>query len=689
MSTKTLNAIAVLMLLLAMGWVAGAVSATTKRSAIQGPSALAVLPDQSVWISVEDAMWHLDANGKRLKVVDAAALGVGGMIGNLVVHPNGQLVAQTRSDPTLYFLDAETALIKSRLVPQWQADLERHGSDAINYAFHDDGRVAIATGGGHAVALFDAQGHFLARTNPGTYEFANGLWWVADTLWTTDTNRQELVELDGNTLAEKSRVPLSRNCGGFQYLGFAAPSHGQPSAETKSAPLITLIRFANGMTKGRASDIFSDGSQLDFPATSTTEPRDIKWRANELLMVDGDNYSIKRYADDRTPLADFGDDAVQAELSASQEQRNSLQKQYNGYLAGAVIFFIIGFVFAFRAQAKGKAEALADLKVDMSQLETPVFPASARITASLMIFWPLILPIGILALTLRLLRTTSGFIHASPQALLIILISLPAMFLFAILGVRWNIRRTQKLPIAEAIYNQRAIQFLKTEASFWRQLHPNELPQETLLLLDQGRGLNWLVLSNQRLFVYVANLRDRTLAHEYLRSEIIGLRILERNEMTWMQKLQQVFSYIGATIRIDFKDGSSLTGRAPSILTAQRMSAVLQSSDEMPSVTPTTQPQPAQPEPRANAEQNKQATRQTIASFLIPGLGQWMQGRSGTALMYFVVWLVLITLALFMGWTLWKALSTVSGRSIFTLAVYYFSLCGLAALDTWRMREHQ
>ena len=166
MSIKLFKFVAVILMLLALGCVAGAILASNKRVAIQGPSVLVVLPDQTVWVSVEDALWHLDASGKRLAIVDAATIGVGGPIGNLMLHPNGQMVAQTRNDSTLYFFDPQTAQIKSRLLPQWKTDLIDHASDAINYAFHEDGRVAIATGAVMQLPCLIRQGVFSGAPNP-------------------------------------------------------------------------------------------------------------------------------------------------------------------------------------------------------------------------------------------------------------------------------------------------------------------------------------------------------------------------------------------------------------------------------------------------------------------------------------------------------------------------------------------
>lgn len=691
MSTKLLNSVAVVFILLALGCVAGAISATTKRANIQGPSALAVLPDLSVWVSVEDALWHLDESGKRIGVVDGATLNVGGQIGNLMLHPNGQLVASVRTDPALYFLDPESALIQSRLLPQWQSDLSEHGSDAINYAFHEDGRVAIATGGGHAVAVFDAVGGFLGRTKPGTYEFTNGLWWTGDSLWTTDTNRQELVELDGNTLTEKSRVHLSKNCGGWSFLGMAAPSRGKASEELRSAPLATIVRFANGMTKGHATDVFSDGSQLDYPVTNTAEPRDIKWRGSELLVVDGASFSIKQYSDSRMPMANFGDGAVQAALTSSLDRRSSLERQHSAYLSGAIALFLIGFVSAMRAQALEKTQSLSSLNLDLSQLGTPLLPAFAQLIVSIKIFWPTVLAFGVFAPILIYLDQISRFVQTISLITTLLLFLLLQLFLVLfIMLVNWNVRRGAGNPLSEAIFNYRAIQFLKTDVTFWRLRQPDELPQETLMLVRAKGGFHWLVLTNRRLLVFVANLRDRTLAHEYPRSAISQLRLLEPHEITWGQKLHRFLSAAGEVIRVEFKDGTSLDGFASSTQTVRRMAAQLQSTSfDTPSINDMQQSQNARVIPRIAEAQNTEAILQAIASFLIPGLGQWVQNRSSTALLFFIAWLLVSMVVVVVAWTLWKSLAAVSLWMIIFTASCYIIVCIVAAWDAWRMRTRQ
>jgi hypothetical protein len=81
------------------------------------------------------------------------------------------------------------------------------------------------------------------------------------------------------------------------------------------------------------------------------------------------------------------------------------------------------------------------------------------------------------------------------------------------------------------------------------------------------------------------------------------------------------------------------------------------------------------------------AAWQTLASLLIPGLGQWMQRRAGTALLMFLAWAaVLILAAAPVAWTLWAPRAAVSARTVGYTLLVYASVCLVAGIDAWRMR---
>ena len=697
MNPKLLKTVAIAMLALAIAALCGAFLISNKRGAIQGPSALAVLADRSVWISVDDALWHLDSEGTRIATVAAQTLGSGGLrglIGNLVVHPNGQLVASVRDDATLYFLDPAHGAIVSRMTPQWPAELREHASRAITYAFHDDGRVAISTGGGHAVAVFDANGRFLARTPPGTYEFTNGLWWTADSLWTTNTNGQVLIELDAHTLAQKSVVRLVNAQSGWRYLGMAAASHGKPfptgaagSAE-QQAPLATVVRFANGMLLGHATDVFRNGAQSNYPAATSLEPRDIKWRGTELLLVDGASYAIKRYSDNRLPLADFGAPPVRAELAALLAQREDLQRLYHVVLAGAVVLFLMGFAAALKAQQLDKRQALAELAVDLSQVGTPQLSKTQWLLAALKMYWAPLAAIVTMELAVRATRLFPVFAKTYPALLLLGTVVLVALMLYLFARA---VRRTWADPASEGFMNFQAMNFLATDLSFWRLLHADERPRETLMMMASPGNWRWLVLTDQRLLVFASNLKDRTLLMDYPRRNIVGLRLLASQEMSRWQRVQRFMNSDAAVWRFEFKDGTTLQGTTTATVTTQRMATLLQTSAfDVPTISQMAQTLREQARPGAAVPGIQIAIRQTLASLLVPGLGQWMQGRSSTALRFFLGWLVMLVFsAIPVIWVLWAPRAAVSLGTTIYIATFYGLICLLAAWDAWRMRTRR
>ena len=682
MSPRTLKNLGVALLALAIACVALAFSASNKRLDIQGPSALAVLPDGSAWLSVDEALWHLGADGARLAVVDGRTLAVGGLIGNLVVHPDGRLVASVRDDPTLYFLDASSGKIVQRLVPQWPASLAFHSSRAITYAFHNDGRVAISTGGGHAVAMFDASGRFLGRTQPGLYQFTNGLWWTENSLWTTDTNGVALVELDGTSFAERSRVRLVQQEGRWRYLGMAVASQGKPAPPIDAPPLATLVRFANGMVQGHAVDVFTNGTQKVFTATTVLEPRDIKWRTGELLLVDGASYSVKRYSDQRNALPDFGDAQVRRELASLLAMRGKLQVRYYAGLAAAVVLFILGFAAALRAQSLEKRRALAKAGVDLSQLGTPRLSGWSLAVMGFQHFWlPTLLFGATLLLQFATLLPGAGREVGFAAVGGMIVLSLAALLFFL-----RGLRRAAADPHAEALFNYSAVHALETDLGFWNMRKPGEVPRETLMFGNPAGGLRWLVLTNQRLLVFVTNLKDRTLAEEYPRRAIAGLRLLEPAEVRWWQRLQPLG---GAALRFQFRDGETLQGSTPARQTAQRMADLLRATAfDAPSASQMGRALREQSNARKAEPQAQPALMQALGSLLIPGLGQWMQRRNGTALRMFIAWLVmLVAVAVPVVWTLWAPRAAVASSYVATVAASYLMICALAAMDTWRMRR--
>jgi hypothetical protein len=678
---KIYKGIAALCLLLAVAAVVLALQASQRRIAIQGPSALAVLPDGTVWLGVEQALWRFDAAGVRTAVVPAGSPGLPGAPANLVLHPGGALVATVRDDPTLYFLDPATGTLQSRLAPQWPADLQRHSARATVLAFHPDGRFAIATGGGHAVAAFDAQGRFLARTAAGTYEFTNGLWWEGDSLWTTDTNRFALVQLDGRTLREQTRTVLADSPGRGRFLGVAEPP-ASPAAAADAPPRVTLVRHFNGMVQGDVVDVMPDGRQRLYPSQATLEPRDLKRRGAELLVVDGASYSVKRFSAARQALPDFGDPASRQALKASLQQRRDLHQRYVGGIALALVLFTAGLLLALRAQSQEKRERLAALGADLSQLGSLRLEPRRRARILLSLAWPLLLSgvvVGAIALVPRELWRDAGLRYGIAAALAFgLVLPLVGAALFA-----RQLRRAGHDPEVDAFMNQAAVAALEQKDAFWKLRLPGERPRETLMLNQTWGGRHWLVLTDKRLLVFTATFTDYTLKSQHARRDIMGAAVVPPPELSRAQRWHASLAG-GSMMRIEMRDGGSLEGVTASPMTARRFAALVGHAPgfEAAGTLLPTRRAPGQ------VEDQGEAARQALASLLVPGLGQWMQGRSGTALLMFLAWAgVLLAAALPVVWTLWAPRAAVSPHTVAVTATSYAVVCLTAAFDAWRMRE--
>jgi hypothetical protein len=681
MSLKAYKAAAIALLLLAIASVYLAFSASNQRVDLQGPSAIAVLPDGGVWLSVEDSLWRFDAQGRRLAVVPPQRHGVHGLIANLVVHPTGDLVASVRDDPHLYFLDPATAAPRKRLVPHWPEDLARHGDRAITYAFHEDGRLAIATGGGHAVALFDPGGRFLARTAPGTYEFSNGLWWAGDSLWTTDTNRFALVELDGRTLAPRSRIVLRGSVRLWKYLGMAAG----PPAGAAGTRVGSVVRFSSGMIEGHVVEVLASGEQRAYPTAGALEPRDLKWRGNELLVVDGASYAVKRYSADRLPLPDFGEPSARTQLADSLLLRESLQQRYYAGVIAAIAFFAAGAFLAWRAQSVEATRRLAALGVDLSQLGSMRLAAAERLRIALALAWPLVACTASLALY-RWLPLDRGWMGLS--RLQTGLLGLAILALGTVLALLVSLRKLRSSATdarMDAFLNQPAVDALASSDVFWRMRDPGELPREVMLLNGSPGGRRLIVLTNQRLLVFVANLRDYRLEREYARRDVLRAQLPARGETTWHQRAAAWLGG-GTWLRMELRDATRVEGLVTANRTAHRVAALLRGAAmEAPSAAQFERMTAAVP---GLVPSERPAQLQALASFLLPGLGQWMQGRSGTALFMFLPWLVLaLGVVLPLVWTIWGPRSAVSLNLVGNAALAYFALCIVSAFDAWRMRQ--
>ena len=680
--SSALKTVAIVFLALAIICVALALWGGHRQRSVQGPLSLAVLPDGQIWLSVDKELWRLNAKGQRLQTVSAAQAGLTDAADILMPHPDGYLAAWSRNSPTLHLLTADEARPVKDITPQWPSDLARHGDIAIHYAFAPDGRVAIAAGGGSAVALFDADGKFLARSPADTFHFTNGLWWANGGWWCTDTNRPALVRLNEKNLTEMQRVTLTEQQGSWRFLGLAMASRGE-KVDGK-APLGVVERLGNNMERGHLVDVFPDGEQSAYPVPEdqfALMARDMDWLDDTLLVVDQQGFSIRQYSADRVPMDDWGDAAVQEDLAQRYAQVESGRLMYGAFLMVALLLFLVGLIVALlqrhlesRAKLTPAYTSQEDSARNLAHMK--ILPTAQLIERRLRAIWPFFVVIGVIMLSLLLL-----LIFLITRVSVVSLEILCGAMLAICLLVSWWARRhfIRVLRSDEQLANARALQLLKKPAFFWPLRQLNESPCETMLLNSPFRWLSadlWLVLTNQRLLMFRTNGFTARLHASIPRR---ALRNVELAPLTGWQRWWKGMMPSEGCLRFLLADGSAITGRvgcgctavAQRLVTSLRQAPVESAGNlllEKPS-------------------DRRRARWQAFASFLIPGLGQWIQGRFGFGLLFFVLWL------LWMGRLVHIAVAVLTPTreavpSIIITTVLWVLFIGLfAAGDAWRMRN--
>lgn len=280
----------------------------------------------------------------------------------ILCRPDGRIAATLRDDPTVYLMDPATAKVTGFLRPQWPEDIAEHGGRAISLAFHADGRMAIATGGGHLVALFDPGGRFVARTDKGTYRYTNGLWWIGDALWTTDTNRFMLKRLDPGSLGVVESVTLP-SADGARFLG---PARRHPAPGPTMA---ALVRYQGDMTVGRVVVLSRAGIETPL-GTELFAPRDLEWLGSDVLATDGRSRSVLRWSADGIPREPFGDTALRERFARGLAERDAVLRNDRLGRMAAALLFACALGCAVRASLLQRRQR-AMVPLDLSRLGTP------------------------------------------------------------------------------------------------------------------------------------------------------------------------------------------------------------------------------------------------------------------------------------------------------------------------------
>jgi len=691
MTPRALKSLAVAGLALAIALLVLSLASGLQAGAITGPEALGVTPGGEVWIGVDKALWRVSAQGRWLGETPVADLGLPGPPSNLVRQPDGPLVATVRDHPALFVLDPATAHVTRTITPRWPEDLASKGKDAINVAFAPDGRIAIATGGGHTVVLFDAQGNFLARTAPGTYRFTNGLWWAGDALWTTDTNRSALRRLDGRTLAVVQSVALSSE-DDARYLG---PAKALGPAD----PTAAMIRLRNGMIVGRVVIVHPDGRETPLAGPRGFEPTDVDWNGREVLATDGAAMAVHRWSADGDALSDFGDDEFARRMRQVTAARSQLWQRHTLALRTGIPVFVAAFLLALVAKRREDAAAPAAARLDLSHLGTPRPGNAAVIGLSLRVLWPLLALLAASQLP-RWAPAGRWLATALPQgtgARLAFVAGIAVLWMLCALTMIHGIRRKGRLPEFEPVMNGTALRRLLATRPEQLPLADGEHVVETFMLLRQpdsvpgarrlgALGLaaaasRWVVCTDRSVRLFRVSGRSQQLEEAFALADIaeVSTQPPPRRATGWSPAWLAQRTGRGGWLAVTLRDGRGIQGTVISRVTLARVAAFLATArPARPSM-----PHPAIAETPARGPDRALAA---LASAVLPGFGQWWQGRGGMALLFFLPWAVLLLArAIPVAWTVLGTRADVSTRHVALVFGMQAAYAALAAWDAWQM----
>jgi hypothetical protein len=239
-------------------------------------------------------------------------------------------------------------------------------------------------------------------------------------------------------------------------------------------------------------------------------------------------------------------------------------------------------------------------------------------------------------LAFPLLRSTvpGAAPHPLAESLrLLLLVAVPALLLPA----WWQQRRHSRLiarPEYEVALNQKAIAWL-CGRDFERVRLEGEIARETVYL--PGWRPRWLLVTNRRLLLFTGGARERQLLSEWPRRSIVHAGCPadlppQLRRAPWLQALMRT-----PNLALAFTTGTVLQLHSASGITALRVAQLLMSSPALPDETTVV--------PAFRDERTPRRWHEVLASCLLPGAGQCLQGRFTAGAVLFTLTLLLFVQA--------------------------------------------
>lgn len=250
---------------------------------------------------------------------------------------------------------------------------------------------------------------------------------------------------------------------------------------------------------------------------------------------------------------------------------------------------------------------------------------------------------------------------------------LSALLLLAGLGAYARQRRLAADPVFDEAQNQPAVDWLESHGDFDRVRLEAETPREAVYL--PGLRPGFLLVTNRRILLFVTVGPERRLRSEWPRRSVIvagAPRQMSGQLSLWQRLLRP------ANLVLTFTTGTTLSLRCASTTTARRVARLLMSSPALPDEFTGAVPVAPPPAPQRRWQE-------VLASFLVPGSGQWLQGRFAAGTVLFTAALLLCIYGWApVVWALHGPKMEVSSSSMLTALMAWLLVPLLASSDAWR-----
>jgi hypothetical protein len=619
-----------LLLVLAVASAALAIHAGNQAVRHLGPRSLQQAANGDIWVYQDGELLIASGQGELRKRVN---LDLPGPVNSMAPLPSEDgdvrmLVAGIKSAEWLV-MDGDGRVV-SRMKPSG-TDLPIH--ETFHLATDDQGRIAMGTAGDHRVLLFDPAGRYLAQSAPGLFRYANGLWFEAGRWRVTDTNHGQVRTLDGDSLAAVAAVPVPTvGAARFPALGRqgGAPGH------------MIVGTMHNDMERGRVIEVAADGTLVrEFISRAAhPKPTDFLWLEEGLLLAERDTFSLQLFDREGHYLRDWGDVRLAAILEPAREARQRWSwvlrlAQGLAILCGVIA---IGTYLATKSGSATGAASADDPR--FSRLATPCLSAGDELLQTFKLYW---LPIAVVAgavllgeLALPGLATQVGALHPpgppSPGLLVVIgLLPIVTLVVLMPLMTRYQARRLAE-PRFEAALASRWVRWFRNSTQGLAVLGDEEkvleiLALTTTLQFPAFHRQVW-VLTDRRLLIFSVEIGGGARLLDGLPRG--GLRARVEPAAGWLARL-------GGRWRISLRvpDGQAFSGYPGSPVTARRLADFVQRQGvQRAPAAGRSRPVCAAGGPRPHVA--------FLMSLVVPGLGQFLQGRFVPGLVLLGGMLVLI-----------------------------------------------